>query len=269
MNKKLSAPGEVLQDDSRSFEIKNNITELSYIKNEFDSLYNLWQCDEEAKLDIDLAVEEILTNIIHYAYKDSDEHKIQVKLEKLDDLIKGEIIDDGIYFDPLKALPPNIAQSNLDAVRVGGMGILLSRIVLTSLEYKRVENRNVITFTKIINTSKGTQMIINESQHEDLKILSIEGRLDITSVEQLEAKFNELIDKGVTKILLDCTQLTFISSAGLRILIVAQKKLEPHKGEVVIFGFNDYTKKIFEITGYFNLFSIFETKEEALKHFNR
>ncbi|MBI2417669.1 MAG: STAS domain-containing protein [Ignavibacteriales bacterium] len=112
-------------------------------------------------------------------------------------------------------------------------------------------------------------MIINTSRQGEIVILDLDGRLDIHSTEGFKNTIQTLIDGGFTKIILDCNKLSFISSAGLRILIVAQGNLEPKGGEVCFFGFNSNTRKIFDITGYCNLFKIFENRLAAIEYFTK
>lgn len=109
-------------------------------------------------------------------------------------------------------------------------------------------------------------MIINETFEQSVAILELDGRLDINQIDQFESKIKGLIQQGCTKIVLDCNKLSFVSSAGLRILIVGQQALEPLSGEICLFGLNSNTRRIFEITGYANLFAICENRLDALQH---
>lgn len=110
-------------------------------------------------------------------------------------------------------------------------------------------------------------MNINQSQVNDVFILELDGKLDIMNQDELENSFNSLIDAGNLNIIMDCQKLTFISSAGLRLLIIIWKKMEPLKGKLAVCSLNENTKKIFDISGYSQIFTIFSNKEEALKFF--
>jgi anti-anti-sigma factor len=259
-----------LETVSYSIRLENKIEELHRLKNEVDELGNKWNINSEVIFDLHLAFEEIITNIIFYGYPDQSLHFISIFISYNQSELDVQIEDDGIEFDPLKKADPSFTEDILDS-KIGGWGIYLCKKVLDEINYRRFENKNILTFKKTISQLhwKEINMVITESRHDSIVILKLEGRLDITSVDSLEKKLNESIDNGANKIILDCAALNFISSAGLRVLIIIQKKLEPKKGELVIFGFNENTKKIFEITGYFNLFSIFETESEAIKHFEK
>ncbi|MBM3302274.1 MAG: ATP-binding protein [Deltaproteobacteria bacterium] len=90
-----------------------------------------------------LALEEILTNIIKYAYDDSEEHLIHVDLNVSDEEILIECQDDGREFDPLSVPPPQTPHEIAD-YQPGGLGIHLVRRLSESMEYKRSQNRNML-----------------------------------------------------------------------------------------------------------------------------
>jgi serine/threonine-protein kinase RsbW len=97
--------------------------------------------------DLHLAVEEILTNIISYAYTDGREHEIRLRLSAQPGEIKVEVEDDGRFFNPLEASEPDITQS-LEERTLGGLGIHLVRKLMDGLEYKRQGDRNLLTIKK-------------------------------------------------------------------------------------------------------------------------
>ncbi len=112
-------------------------------------------------------------------------------------------------------------------------------------------------------------MEIIESKENTVYIVSLGGRLDIMNCEVVENKFLEVIDeKKETNLLVDCSALTFVSSAGLRLFIIALKKLNSKGGKMAFSSLDANTMKIFTISGYDKLFKIYKTREEALVNFN-
>jgi len=97
--------------------------------------------------DLNLALEEILTNIISYGYTDSQEHEIRVRLSVRPGEVKAEVEDDGQSFNPLAAPEPNTAKA-LEERTIGGLGIHLVRTLMDGVEYKRQADRNILTITK-------------------------------------------------------------------------------------------------------------------------
>lgn len=108
-------------------------------------------------------------------------------------------------------------------------------------------------------------MNLTEREVNGVHVVQVDGKLDINTFDVLEKKLTELIEGGIKKLLLDCTGMTFISSTGLRILIMSQKKLSSTGGVIGLFGLNETTRKIFDITVYDKLFPIFENEASALK----
>ena len=84
--------------------------------------------------------------------------------------------------------------------------------------------------------------------------VTITGRLDTTTAPQLEAEFKQSIS-GVEKLVLDFTALEYLSSAGLRVLLAAQKVMNK-QGEMIIRNVNETINEIFEVTGFIDILTI-------------
>ena len=77
----------------------------------------------------------------------------------------------------------------------------------------------------------------------------------------------ELIDNQHHKILVECTNMDYISSSGLRILLMALKKVTQVKGKFALCGLQENIHEIFEISGFTSIFEIHPSRDEALKGF--
>ncbi len=110
-------------------------------------------------------------------------------------------------------------------------------------------------------------MEITEQKSERCLVLGINGRLDTTTYSALEARLMELIDGGQDRILVDCARMDYISSSGLRILLMALKKINAAKGKFVLCGLQENIREIFEISGFTSIFEIHASREEALGAF--
>ena len=84
--------------------------------------------------------------------------------------------------------------------------------------------------------------------------VAITGRLDTTTAPQLEAEFKQSIT-GVEKLVLDFATLEYLSSAGLRVLLAAQKVMNK-QGEMIIKNVNETINEIFEVTGFIDILTI-------------
>lgn len=85
-------------------------------------------------------------------------------------------------------------------------------------------------------------------------VVALEGRLDTTTAPQFEEKI-KLIIENINKLVLDFEKLEYISSAGLRVLLSAQKVMQK-KGEMIIKNASDDVKEIFDITGFADILTV-------------
>ncbi|RKY40217.1 MAG: ATP-binding protein [Candidatus Omnitrophota bacterium] len=103
--------------------------------------------DEKSIAQIKLASEEIIVNVMSYAYKGGEGH-VEVSYTFHDDgTMEIEITDWGVAFDPLSLPEPDVA-APLNDRKIGGLGIYLARKVMDEVRYKRVDNKNVVTLIK-------------------------------------------------------------------------------------------------------------------------
>lgn len=97
-------------------------------------------------------------------------------------------------------------------------------------------------------------MVITKTQDGTSLTFVLEGRLDTTTAPQLESELKSSID-GIDKLFLDFASLEYISSAGLRILLSAQKTMNK-QGSMVIRNVNEDVMDIFNITGFVDILTI-------------
>ena len=95
----------------------------------------------------------------------------------------------------------------------------------------------------IVKTNEGTKLT-----------LALEGRLDTTTAPQLEAEVKGSLD-GVTELVMDFSQLEYLSSAGLRVILAAQKLMNK-QGKMVIRHVNETILEVFEVTGFIDILTI-------------
>jgi len=110
-------------------------------------------------------------------------------------------------------------------------------------------------------------MKITQNEKDGILELSISGRLDAVSAVEADKTFSSIIDDGNNNLLIDLAELDYISSAGLRVLLVVAKRIQQNRGKVVLCALNANVKEIFEISGFSSIFNIFDGKEEAEKSF--
>jgi len=97
-------------------------------------------------------------------------------------------------------------------------------------------------------------MTINRIHEGDALTLVLEGRLDTTTAPQLEGELKGQLE-GITTLTLDMQDLAYLSSAGLRVILAAQKQMNK-QGNMVIRHVNETIMEIFEVTGFADILTI-------------
>jgi len=123
---------------------KEEITNFNAILEEFAERNEI---PFKANMEICLAVEEILMNIISYAHEDEQDHEIGVKWWLEDDSFLLEIIDSGIEFDPTKLPKPDL-ESSVEDRKIGGLGIHFVKKLMQDVNYKREDDKNILLLKK-------------------------------------------------------------------------------------------------------------------------
>jgi len=108
-------------------------------------------------------------------------------------------------------------------------------------------------------------MKIIQAEKDNFIILELEGRLDTNTASALEDKLMGLINNDENKIIVDFAQLDFISSSGLRVLLMAGKKLKTVNGKLGLCALQEHVKEVFDVAGFTMLFAIFPSQDEAVK----
>jgi anti-sigma B factor antagonist len=99
-------------------------------------------------------------------------------------------------------------------------------------------------------------------------LVTAEGRIDSSTAPKLQSVLNEVIDDGNYKLVLDLAKVDFISSAGLWVLVNAQKKCKRfNRGEVVLTSLAKRTHDAFELAGFIPYFKIFDDTAQAVGSF--
>ena len=107
-------------------------------------------------------------------------------------------------------------------------------------------------------------MEIKINQEEKGTVVKLFGRLDGVTCPELQEKLVQLLENHSDKIIIDLEELDYVSSAGLRVLLLSQKKIKQIGGQIVLSAMRDTIKEVFDISGFSTLFPIYSSKTEAL-----
>lgn len=110
-------------------------------------------------------------------------------------------------------------------------------------------------------------MNIEQRIEDGITILSPHQKLDTATAPPAGQAFSNLIDQGVRRIIVDFSDVPYISSAGLRVLLLTAKQLRAKGGELRICGLNDAVQEVFEISGFNTLLPVFGSTADAVREF--
>lgn len=132
-----------------SIKLKNEIEQIKILTQKLDELEHLWNLPKDVGFDLNLSLEELITNTMFYGYDDGNEHFIEINFIIEKDFIKVEILDDGNEFNPLLLPEPDLTIP-LNERRIGGLGIFLVKRIMDNVEYHRINSKNQLILIKSI-----------------------------------------------------------------------------------------------------------------------
>lgn len=137
---------------SLAFDLKNSLAELSTLCEKLESIGEALGLSRRCLFEVNLALDELFTNIISYGFDDQSEHTIRVCISADNNLLTVVLEDDGIPFNPVARGSPTIS-CELEECKVGGLGIHLVKNLVDEVAYRRCGEKNVLTLKKVIEKS--------------------------------------------------------------------------------------------------------------------
>jgi anti-anti-sigma factor len=101
-------------------------------------------------------------------------------------------------------------------------------------------------------------------QAGDVILVRLAGRLDASAVQPAELSFSQLLTSGTPRIAIDMSELTYIGSAGLRVLLVFAKKVRQSDGKVALFDLVPEVREVFSFSGFDTIFAVHANSAAAI-----
>jgi anti-anti-sigma factor len=219
---------------------------------------------------VNVVLDELLNNAIAYGFAGRAPGEVTVEAELLADRVRVTLTDDGRPFDPFGMAAPDTGLSVAER-RIGGLGIHLVRRMMDEVSYHRRADRNVVVLAKRLTggltagQSGGRSMDITTRTQHDITLVVVAGNLDSNTSPQAQQALDGVLARGGRKVVLDCTALDYISSAGLRVLLGTAKRLSGAGGALRLFGLNETVREVFDISGFSTILAVFATEADALE----
>lgn len=135
---------------TRELTLEADMTNLNRVLSFVDSRLEAAECDPSIQMVIDLAVEELFTNVASYAYAPGKGPvTIRVKTDGTGGIAEIVFTDRGVPYDPLKQTGPNL-DGDIESRRIGGLGIYMVKNSMDDMSYEYRDGNNVLTIRKKI-----------------------------------------------------------------------------------------------------------------------
>ncbi|HVY68295.1 MAG TPA: ATP-binding protein [Verrucomicrobiae bacterium] len=131
----------------RSVTLRNQLSEIERLSHIIDEFAEQNDLPVKAAYELNVVMDELLTNTISYGYPDKAEHNIELEMRAAGGVVTLVLSDDAIAFNPLDRPEPDISKP-AEEREIGGLGIFFVRKMMDKVEYARAGDRNVITLTK-------------------------------------------------------------------------------------------------------------------------
>ncbi len=132
--------------------IKNDLSELEIIVSNVDVIAEEWNFPPKVAFNLNLVLEELVTNTIFYGYGDhtNSKQEIEINLSFDGETLTIKLIDGAQAFDPLQKDEPKNLYKSIEEREFGGLGIYMVKNLMDEIEYKRENERNILILkTKI------------------------------------------------------------------------------------------------------------------------
>ena len=227
---------------------------------------------------VSVALDELLSNTIAYGFAGQEGGggggggggTVSIEVELRADRVCVTLTDNGKPFNPLEMSAPDTALP-LQQRQVGGLGVHLARRVMDEVAYERRADRNVVSLTKLLGRRS---MEITSRTQNGVTLVGFAGSLDSNTSPQAQQALDGILAAGARKMVIDCSALDYISSAGLRVLLGTAKRLSGAGAGtggggsgLRLFGLNETVREVFEISGFATILAVFVTEADALKGF--
>ncbi len=131
--------------------IRNDLHEISRLAEQIEIFCDRLGVFDNDVFQINLVLDELITNLISYGYSDSSSHEIHIGLAPEKNRMKITMTDDGLAFNPLHDSPPVDIVSALEKRKAGGLGLHFLQQMMDGFEYQRLDNMNQLIMFKNIN----------------------------------------------------------------------------------------------------------------------
>jgi anti-anti-sigma factor len=250
--------------------MRNDVSDIGIVRDSLDRLARECGIPVRALTELQVALDEVVSNVIKHSWEGSAPHEFHVRITVGRDRVDLEIVDDGREFDPTAAASPNPALKGQRARR-GGLGITMIKKLVDHFTYERLDGRNHTTLSKTCEVGTGSSgsdtmdvLRIGQTRAGNVCVVTLAGRVDSTNASDMLAELTRLLSSGERAILVDLGSLLYLTSAAFRALLIASDQAERQAAKLALCGLGGHVRELFEMGGLLDVFTIHNSREEAL-----
>jgi serine/threonine-protein kinase RsbW len=248
--------------------INNTIDELTRVVEFVEAFGRGHALPAHAVNNLNLCLDELLSNTISYGYDGADPRVISLTLSLDGGYLTAEIEDDARPFDPRRRTPLPAAR-DIASRPIGGLGLRFVNALMEVIDYRFSDGYNRTTLKQSLQPpaavrTRGPMVTIAEEHKGAVTIVDINGRLDNNTAKSFEEKLTGLFKAGRNRVVVDLKNLIYISSAGCRALLVAGRLAEKSEGQLALCNLPADVLRVFDLGGLTDSFAIYPSREEGL-----
>lgn len=251
--------------------IRNDVADIGIVRDTLDNLARELGIPVRALTQLQVALDEIVSNVIKYSWDDGGQHEFLVRITVHPERVDLEIFDDGREFDAT-TVPSRKHAPEGQRSRPGGLGIHMIKKLVDHFTYERIDGCNHTTLSKTCEVGTAMQrsdkmnaLSIGQTRVGSVCIVTLSGRIDSTNANDVMAVLTRLISSGEKSILVDLGAVLYLTSAAFRALLVATDAAERQAAGLALCNLGGHVRELFEMGGLLDVFVIHNSREEGLK----
>jgi anti-anti-sigma factor len=217
--------------------------------------------------EIGLCINEALANVIRHAYRNIPEQPIKITVESLGRDLKLTVRDWGTGVNPAAQL-----NRPRDPLVPGGIGLVCLRKLMNEVTYSPQPDGMLLTLVKrneggtpMIELNAGTDLVPAARREGDAVIATLHGEIDLhNSTELRTAMLGTLLHSGPKKLILEMSDVPYMDSSAVAVLVEALKKIQKLGGRVYLVNPQPRVRGLLEIARLHTLFVIVASESDAL-----
>jgi serine/threonine-protein kinase RsbW len=135
-------------DDKVELNLANQVSELEKLTGALEEVSERWGIPPKVLMHLNLALEELFTNVVFYGHQDEGQHDIHIEIGRNDHVLSVVVSDDAPEFNPFEHEDDSRVDKPLEERKIGGLGIHFVKTVMDSVDYARRDGKNIVTLTK-------------------------------------------------------------------------------------------------------------------------